>query len=291
MAMKAGEASRPRRSLLAGLTGLILAAAVGAAWLLAASAGRRVRAGREIIEEIRAGGLGKLWPREPRIDWYLIHNGPKPVGWRAAARARTEEGQFVGVDMDALPGVESLENWFLNADATEGRYVGVERAGGRRIGQTRITLADGQVEVFQYLPRVPPGIFRARSPAPENYLPEGMLELAVRRTAARRAEAQFKLVFNERPNPQGQVDYGTLRFRDVGAGRGGGRKVRISGRRMGKAFARDYEVDAGGGVGGVADGRGVRWVSASGEEVARLFPSAPERLRAHLPGAFRRGGP
>jgi len=284
MAIASGKPSQPRRSLLAALTGLVLAATVGGAWLLVASAGRRARAAEEILQEIRSRGLAKLMPEKPTIRWYLVHGDSGPVGWRAQATGRIDQASFVGVDMQVVAATSAVENWTLSADATQGEYLAVERIRGRMLSRTEIAMANGRVKVLQAFPREPPGVFHAASPAPPNYLPEGLHELVISQVSARGADAQFKLVFNERPNHFGYVDYGTLRFQALTGG--AGRSVRVSGARGREKHASVYTVDSAGQIREVSMGT-TRLTPANTQQVIRLFPEAADRLRSQLPDILR----
>ena len=266
--------------------GIVLAVTVGGAWLLVAAPGRRVRAAEDILQEIRAAGLGRYWPAEPTIDWYLIRNDSKALGWEAHVRAGSDDGSFVGMNLHVIGATSAIENWALNADATQGKYLAVERAGRRILAHTKITLADGQVNVLQPMHREPPGTFKAASPAPANYLPEGMYELVISQVAAKGADAQFKLVFNERPNDYDYVDYGTLRYRALGEGPD--RKVHVSGKRMGEEYATIYTLDAKGRIAEVSVASGIRHVRADIEQIVKLFPDARTILEDNLPEILRR---
>ena len=269
-----------RRSLLALLMAGVLAATVAAAWVLDAAAGRRRRRGAEIVAHIRSRGLEAFWPESTRIDWYLIRGREAPVGWRASARWRSGSGGFAGVALEVYSAGYGREEWALNGDATAGDYAAVSQSRRHGPSATDIAFADGAVTVV----RVPGR--RARSPAPDNYIPEGMVDLVVRQVADRQTDALFKMVFNERENRHKAVDYGAMRIRDVGPSRAGGRKVGISATRGGGELDRVYEFDANGRVVAVACGEGVRWIAATAEEVEGIFPTAGQRLARFLPGGL-----
>ena len=91
-------------------------------------------------------------------------------------RLGTEALGKSGITREEAPGRwEQFESWRLNADATAGQYHGSVRSPQLNY-DTLITLADGQVEFRQEQWRE-----TDRSPAPANYLPEGTMELALRR--------------------------------------------------------------------------------------------------------------
>ena len=78
----------------------VLAAAVGAAWLVQAPPARRTRAARQILEQLRRDGLARHWPETLRIHWYLMRQAKQPLAWMAVVTGRTEDGGFAGMKLD-----------------------------------------------------------------------------------------------------------------------------------------------------------------------------------------------
>ena len=274
--------SLPRRRLLTLLMVAVLCAAVAAAWLLQVSSAGRARAGAEIIRQIRSRGLSHYWDDNPRIDWYLIPSGSAVRGWQAVVRERAEEGHFHGWKVSFIVNPAGtakrtiVEEWILNADATRGEYQGSVTVGGFEKLWTNTVLDDGEVRVRQGRRDVP-----ARTPAPDNYIPEGAFALAVRQIASGRGDGQFKMVFDEKPRIRNNVQFSTVRIRHVGRGRTGQGKptdlVRMSHREWGK-HEKTYELDEKGELLSIQTDDGLRWQAASQEEVTRQFPDAPGRL-------------
>ncbi len=287
MATVAGQGGAWRRALLALLMAAVLGAATGMGWLLEVRADRRVRAGADILRQIRADRLTEYWSDEPRIDWYLIRVGSAVRGWRAAARSHGSDGAFSGLTVD-LTRDESkrseqllLASWSLNADATAGRYVGTVEVSGAGSSETRIFLSDGRLNVQQLTLDL-----EAESPAPDNYLPEGSMGLAVRLVAGSGADAQFAMVFDEKPNSRGVVEFGSIRIRSLGSARAEDgsliRRARAWGFRGHGEYSVTYELSADGRLLSVIHDDGLRWAAASQEEVARHFPNAARLVEGLL---------
>ncbi|KPK86258.1 MAG: hypothetical protein AMJ81_01715 [Phycisphaerae bacterium SM23_33] len=288
-----GKTTPRQRAILGVLMLGLLLATVGAAWLLESSSSRRVRAAAEILAEIRKEGLDSFWPAELEVHWYLAQKDKRIIGWRAAAAGRSQNGDFLGVDVDMQGRRQDpvCEQWRLNADATEGAYTALVRTPLGYRPDTDITLQRGSVKVVQHnLPNYQR--LQARSPAPENYLPEGLLEPVVRRVAAAGADAQFRLVFNDQPNPGGVVQYGSYRIRHLGrktqsegswVDRVG---VSAGGPRSGHALT--YELDEKGRLLLVSTHQGLRWTPASEVEVTRVFPRASDYLLELMPRGLPR---
>ena len=281
--------SARRHAVLAIITLGVLLATVLVAWVVQYFPARRAEKAAEIIRGIRRAGLERFWPEASRIDWYLIEVRGKRIGWRAMVRTRREGGGFAGLTLEFIGPVNRFwcEKWTLNADATRGRYAAYEGiARGLRLEQlkTEIALEDGRVRVLQYEARG--RVLAARSKAPANYLPEGTLELAVRRVAEEAADAQFSLVFNEVPNVGGAVSFGVMRIRHAGTRRSeDGRTVRLVrtyARREGRRIRRTYEVNQQGWLTSMYDEQ-QRWQAATAEEVTAAFPDAIRQLRRWLP--------
>jgi len=285
--------SRRRHKILAVITLAVLLATVLVAWVVQYFPARRAEKAVEIIRGIRQAGLEHFWPEQSRIDWYLIELRGKLIGWRAVVRTRREGGGFAGLTLEVILPVNRFwcEKWTLNADATRGRYAAYEGiARGLRLEQlkTEIALEDGQVRVLQH--EAQGRVLAARSKAPANYLPEGTMELAIRRVAEEAADAQFSLVFNEVPNVGGAVSFGVMRFRHVGTRRSeDGRTIRLVrgyARREGTHIERTYEVNHQGRLTSMYDEQR-RWQPATAEEVTAAFPDAIRQLRRWLPKPAR----
>ena len=275
-----------KRSLLAVVMLVVLLVSVGVAWVLGELADRRVKSAVATLAAVRRDGLAKHWPERLRLDWDLSYAGDEadPSGWRAAIRGRGDQGEFAGMVVHVSGQEYQLETWVLNADATSGYYDAL-RGVGWPLPDTSIKLDDGVVTVAPHGGKRFPG----RGQAPDNYLPEGTLELAVALVAAWRGNAQFALVFNERSNVGGRVEFGTVRMRYVGKGptRQGKetRRVRVGfgGRRQGE---QEYQVGPDGEV-LARSVLGRRFVAVGEEELRGRFPEAPNIVGQLLPERLR----
>ncbi len=270
----------------------VLVASVGIAWLLQRQATEKVRAGTKIIQEIRAKGLEHYWSEKSQIDWYLIYSKGETIGWRASARAKADDETFVGVDVEVVPQRHSShEIWTLNADATAGTYHADLRLAGSKGFRTDIVLSDGVVKVLQHVPGF--GSVPSGAPAPKNYLPEGTLSLAVRQASEMQADAQFEMVFNEKPNRNNIVEFGTLRLRYIGREQTQQgktvRRVRMSETRGGGKGGTVFELDETGKI-LLIQGGDIQTTATDEQTVEKSFESAPLYLQQILTQAFRSGG-
>ncbi len=275
--------SAGKQAMLALLMLALLGAAVAGAWVLQYSAGRQGRAGADILRRVRANGLGHYWHDEERIRWYLIQSGPVVSGWMVAVRQQPGEGVYegytVGFPNSAHSSAEHFtENWRLNADATRGQYEGTSQAGPIITRLTIIALEPGQVTVRQG-PRQP----EARSAAPDNYIPEGALPLVIRQVVAEKADAQFKMVFDESPAAGQEVQFTTVRIRYAGEGektRGQPTYLaRMSHREWGKQVI-TYQLDQAGQILSIRYGGGSTYRAVSQQALLGRFPDALARLQS-----------
>jgi hypothetical protein len=289
MAGGSGQMNPLRQAILALVMAALLAAAVGAAWLLEGAAEGRVRAGVEILRHIGARGLGQYWTGPSRLDWSLIRYVGQVRGWRVVAREQTAQGEgapdqpagFRGATVEALTersGQASRlirSRWTLSDDATRGEYLGSRSAATGQV-DTRISLLNRQVTVRQS-----PFGLEARSPAPDNYVPEGALRLVLGEIARRQGDAQFTMVFDEEPAVRGQVEFKSIRVRYLGSGQSPAgqatRRVRLTHRGWGNIDV-TYELDSSGEVISTATDDGLEWVPSTREEVLRLYPYAQVEL-------------
>ena len=182
----------------------ILAAAVGAAWLLTRPTPADLRA-EQIVAEIRRAGLAAYWP-EASLTWYVRSKGERIAGWRGVIVVPGSDGAFHGLSVTvtgtALRARGNWERWTLNADATASSYSAGEFAhtarGLRPATDTEILLADGQVTAFQRIKGYP---FKTAGPAPAGYLPKGTAGIARRLVARHKAKARFRTIYNTVPPP------------------------------------------------------------------------------------------
>ena len=150
------------------------------------------------------------------------------VGWRATFRRAEKDGRFRGLEVDLVRAANGRttilwEHWTLDASATHGSYeAGLFPAAPRRrvrletIWDTDIELDNRNLSVKQR-PLGPMGrTIESKSPAPDNYIPEGLLPLTCVLVARDRTEAQFKLILNHELPRKLRHGFSTVpRFIDV----------------------------------------------------------------------------
>jgi len=283
-----GQSAAARQALLALLLTAVLAAAAGAAWLLQEIAQRRVDKGAAILKQIRSNKLALYWPDRRQTDWYLIQQGSVVLGWHAIVREGSGGGFRgweieLGYNQAGATEREMHSAWNLNADATDGTYQSRVERRGQPTELTQIRLQESASEADQATVEVlqPTLALEAQSPEPRNYIPEGVLPLAIRLVAEGGADAQFRMVFDDIPNSHKVVEFGSVRISHEGRGRTDQgeqtHRVRVYYRGWGK-HPREYELDESGKLISIVSGN-VRWVAASAADVAKRFPNAPETVR------------
>jgi len=208
--------------------------------------------GAAVIAEIRQNGLDHYWGDESSIAWYLRTENTRVVGWRAVVRRRREGGEFEGLDVhyDNRRSDNGWEYWTVDGGATRGRYEAgrwkhvVGSAHLVRDINTKIILAEGRVKLWQKAHG------QSEAPTPENYVPEGLLDLACYLAAGRKDKAQFALVFNTQPPDNGVTQFGRIRVDKAEALKNGPRVTIQTGKSLQKRKMRFDD-----------NGRLVHWVS------------------------------
>lgn len=289
MGRTSGQSAAARQALLALLLTAVLAAAAGAAWLLQEITQRRVDKAAAILKQIRSSKLALYWPDRRQTDWYLIQQDSTVLGWRATVREGSGRGSFrgweieLGYNQSGATELEMHSAWKLNAGATDGTYQSRVEGRGRPTQLIQIRLQESASEADQATVEVlqPTLALEAQSPEPRNYIPEGVLRLAIRLVAESGADAQFKMVFDDIPNRHKVVEFGSVRISHEGRGRTDQgeqtHRVRVYYRGWGK-HPQEYELDESGKPISIVSGN-VRWVAASAADVAKRFPDAPETVR------------
>jgi len=208
------EPEKPHFARIAVIMLGVLLLSTGAAWLLVAGRDRASVRGAEIVRELRGRGLGAFWDG-PQIRWYLETRQGRPVGWHAFIVAPAGQ-EYHGLDVRhwLTPTGEQTywERWELNATATAGAYRAGPVARGMRITDTVIRYAKDEVSLLKNATDA-----KALSPAPDNYIPEGALNLVCLLTSRQDRRAYFHMVFNEREPVAGKIDYGTIMLQPVDA--------------------------------------------------------------------------
>ena len=198
--------------------GGVLLASVALAWVFTLGPRQRVTTAKDILADIRANGLAKHWGEGLHTQWGIVYEGGRPDAWQCIVRGRLDSGEYVGMVLNMTGGAFDMEEWRLNADATAGSYGAYAGLLGMSplIPNTTIGLKKGVVTVNPLRDYRHP----AESTAPENYLPEGLWDLAARRVAQEKRDAQFEGTFNNSPNHEGgRVEFVTVQFRYAGEGK------------------------------------------------------------------------
>ena len=251
----------------------VLLIGVGVAWLLVRKAGQAPVRGAEIMTQLHSTGLPALWRNEPPIQWYLIHTGKRALGWRVLMKRPRSDGGFDGLDVviTRRPTGTSgnWERWTLNSDATDGDYEAAEfvrRPGSWTIKpDARIRLKDGTV-YFEHA-----GGGSGQTPAPENYVPEGTLELVYYLAGQESSRARFQTVFNQLPPEGRQIRFGQIAVADVNStGKGVQVTVKSAAPRGDSSV---LSFDDRGRLIGRTHGN-IEEAAASQQEVLNVFPGA-----------------
>lgn len=166
---------------------LVLLGSVGIAYLIVRSAHRQTNQGSAIIAAMRSGTLTPHWRNQPQVQWYKRVMRAGAPRWRAVIHHVSPDGDFV-TGGDVIFAYDpyaptSWEFWKLSPDASSGWY---------EASNASIRLADGKVSVF----RPDSKLQRTQGDAPENYIPEGTMNLACYLTARAGKPAQFRLILN-----------------------------------------------------------------------------------------------
>ena len=274
----------------------ILVASTVAAWLVIRipqagqgrydpqAAPRLAETGRRILDDLRRKGLSAFWPQAD-TQWYLAHFRDDAIGWQVATRVPRPDGNFDGLHVlahtDEFRRLKVFwERWFLNGDATVGRYsAGTVAQDGRGVWRivtdTRIELADGRLRVVQALP----GVERtSTAPAPPNYMPEGTFDLLRHLVAEGKTRAAFGLIINDL-GPDGdttRLAQAYIGYEGEAPGRAGAkRRIRTSILRSGhEGRPAIHLIDEQGRILGSIVGNLIT-TAATREEVTRHFREAP----------------
>lgn len=264
---------------------LVLLAVLGictaSAWALAWYRGAPAREAAEILAAVRRDGLRAYWTELlPRRRWFLIRQGGKIVGWEMVFRRvgpETAEGGFVQRQFHPAGQIRLASRWRIRLDAEKGEYQSQQvflRPGGAEVNETTIELRDRRIQVLQNRDGVR---FLSVAPTPDNYLPEGLMDLVIRETARRKTRTRFEMVLDSQPpaRQQGaQTPLFPLEFRYLGEDpQTGGTKIEESLSRsegtglivldtFGEVIRRQYGE--------------TEYTFSSRSEVLRSFPDAAE---------------
>jgi hypothetical protein len=205
------------------LLALLLVASTSGAWAYARHLRHAtVDRGVDLLAQIRRQGVGDLYGGASE-RWYVLEilgrTARQPIGWRIAMVAPRSDGTVHGFDLSVFPFSDgarrgSWERWSLNADATEGRYIAgaleVEAEQWIIARDTLIELADGVVTMEQTISNQ---VLHSRSDVPDNYVPEGALELVLALMLDQPDPTAMQLILNDQPPIDGRPDFQPLTMR------------------------------------------------------------------------------
>ncbi len=265
-----------RRSLLAGLMMAMLAGSVGVAWWLSESRHYDPQTASEILGGIRKRGLPAFWGDELVESWHMLRREDgNPVGWSVSRRLRHQIDGYAGTRIRRVGNLFSEQAWAIDNAARAGKYVsrqwqwqpvsvpGQNTARRVALPTTEITLHKGEVTVVRA------DAFHevtASTPAPEDYIPEGLTDLVMYETAIQGRKAIFRILADDQAIIRGRVAFAAIRVTPEG-----GRVVR-------RDFDDSQEVMVFEETGGLLKvtylQSGVREEASSAKDVVRIFPDA-----------------
>lgn len=252
------------------------------AWVMAWHKGAPTREAQAILAAIQGRGLLDSWSKDTEPQrWYLVLREGKVIGWEMEFHQAQPSGAAGGeVSKQVVPSGQILltAQWKLSNDAKQGEY----RSRQVALKLPRPVVVEAGIELHEGNLRVDQNIngkrFSSSGRAPENYLPEGLMTLAIREVARRKTHARFLMVRDGYPPEQpqgGQPKLHPFSLRYLGADeQTGGARVVFS-LADGQGGEQTLILNKEGKV--VRREAGKRqFVATTGQEVLRLFPDAGE---------------
>lgn len=208
------KTSHPQRSLLAIVMLAIMLGCVGWAWYIVQS--RTVlpeNNAKAILADIRSRKLKFYWGDQSERLFYIIETQNRPISWQGILRRPTQDG-YVGGKFEG-----EEEFWQLNADATEGKYMGPLSLvpGDKR--KVQILLNNQKLEVAWLQDhQLGNAIIAKTSPVEPlpNYIPEGLMDLVLHLVAASGRPAVFHTVLNDESILKGRPNFAFVRMEPEG---------------------------------------------------------------------------
>ena len=266
-----------RRSLLAWLMMALLAVSVGVAWWLAASRHFDPQVARQVTGGIRKRGLPAFWGDQLVANWYIRYRADgKPVGWQVAKRLRRQGGGYAGTRIEQTGDLFSIQTWALNDTARTGNYESRRwrwrtlSLPGRTVRMpvpldiTEIGFGNGRLDVIQAAGNRE---IKASAPLPDDYIPNGLADLAMYETAAQGRKTIFSILSDGQAIANGQVNFKALRVTPEG-----GRVVR---RNLDDSKEEVMIFEETGRLLKISYPQSAGWLEAStAEAVGKIFPDA-----------------
>ncbi|MFP4356069.1 MAG: hypothetical protein ACLFUJ_13180 [Phycisphaerae bacterium] len=188
---------------------VVLAVTLAGAWMLVRAKNAPVRHGAELIDQLAEEGLDAWWKGPELQIWGIFPKGQRePEGWTIQVRTANPEGGFAGMTVGGESSrMLSWQQWTLNNSAREGIYEAGKlvstRTGPSLYVDTRIEQrADGKLLVRQFINQLNRRV-ETSTRTPENYAPEGTLQLLRERVGQTRRDSDFRVIVNS-AGPAGQ---------------------------------------------------------------------------------------
>jgi len=237
----------------------VLVLTVAAAWLLVQTRGAGIDRGANLLADVRERGLSAFWGEQPHEAWFLFTSADgEPLGWRRSLRIRVQDG-YLGEDQAVLTnGTQWREGWQITDDALVGRYSSALESPNLPSGflKVGIDLREDRVYVSSSAAGEP-----AASPAPANYVPEGLLDLALYLAGRQDGGVDLDTISNIAAVHAGRVRFVTIQVKASEEG------VRVSGPDRIYRFDESGELQS---LRHVDDES--QWLRVSRDELAELFP-------------------
>jgi hypothetical protein len=262
-----GLSERHRQSLLGLVLLAILGLSVLAAWTMVQARQAPADRGKDMLRGIRTRTLSSYWGSQESSRWYLVRDSAgRSVGYMVRARKPVEKGHS-GLTLMRMGNVQHGESWALDAAATQGSYTST--IGGRGVLDTQITLRDDQVTVSRPWEG---GSGKATSPAPGNYIPEGLMPLIVAEVSRTAAETRFCFIYDPESITREGVHFTAITMTPQGDG-----KVRLRSKFLQDEMDEVYHLDAAGEVDRIDDNiTGASTRSIDLRSLGKLFPEVLE---------------
>lgn len=191
---------KPRPLLRSSLVLLaVLAAVIAAAWAVVAVRAGATRRGTEIVRRMQEQGLPQLLGSQPQVRAYLVTEPRSARGWRLI-RVQPAPTGYTGVAAEGLQdgqrAYQAEERWRATDNLSRVEYEATDDPATRRgvsIHLTAQSVTDRTVTVI--MAQGSEGI-SGKGPAPDNYVPEGMLPLAIRLAAQGGEPANITMILN-----------------------------------------------------------------------------------------------